>query len=247
MTARPQPAVPFAGFAAGGRATTIPSAFFSHVLPYIEDETELRVSLYTFYALGRRKGYPRFVTLDLLRAESALMASLGEDGLQSPEAQVRLERGLTLAVQRGTLLTLEIEHEGRQEQLFLLNTPSSRRAIEQIRDGRIEIGRVMPAAPEAPILERANIYQLYEANIGPLSPIVSQELHEAEELYPLEWIEEALNEAALQNKRSWRYAAAILQRWATEGRKRETAGRDPGEGNSARAQLLRRYRDASGG
>ena len=59
--------------------------------------------------------------------------------------------------------------------------------------------------------------------------------------------EEALNEAALQNKRSWRYAAAILQRWATEGRKRETAGRDPGEGNSARAQLLRRFRDAGGG
>ena len=241
MTARARIATPFAGFPAGGRATTLPSVFFSQVLPYIEDDAELRVTLYVFYALGRRKGYPRFVTLNELRAESPLMATLGQDG----ESE-RLEAGLALAVERGTLLSLDIEHDGRQERMYLLNTPTSRRAVEQIQDGRIELGRVLPPVQEAPLLERANIYQLYEENIGPLSPIVAQELHEAEELYPLEWIEEALNEAALQNKRSWRYAAAILQRWATEGRKRETAGRDPGEGNSARAQLLRRYRDAGG-
>ena len=241
MTAHPQARAPFAGFPAGGRATTIPSVFFSQVLPYIEDDAELRVTLYVFYALGRRKGYPRFVTLNELRAESPLMATLGQDG----ESE-RLEAGLALAIERGTLLSLDIEHDGRQERMYLLNTPSGRRAVEQLRDGRIELGRVLPPVQEAPLLERANIYQLYEENIGPLSPIVAQELHEAEELYPLEWIEEALNEAALQNKRSWKYAGAILQRWATEGRKRETAGRDPGEGNSARAQLLRRYRDAGG-
>ena len=241
MTARARTATPFAGFPAGGRATTLPSVFFSQVLPYVEDDAELRVTLYVFYALGRRKGYPRFVTLNELRAESPLMATLGQDG----ESE-RLEAGLALAIERGTLLSLDIEHDGRQERMYLLNTPSGRRAVEQLRDGRIELGRVLQPVQEAPLLERANIYQLYEENIGPLSPIVAQELHEAEELYPLEWIEEALNEAALQNKRSWKYAAAILQRWATEGRKRETAGRDPGEGNSARAQLLRRYRDAGG-
>ena len=201
------------------------------------------MSLYVFYALGRRKGYPRFVTLNELRAESPLMATLGEDN----DPTERLEAGLGLAVERGTLLSLDIEHTGRQERMYLLNTPSGRRSIEQLQDGRIDLGRVLPPVQQAPLLERANIYQLYEENIGPLSPVVAQELHEAEELYPLEWIEEALNEAALQNKRSWRYAAAILQRWATEGRKRETAGRDPGEGTSARAQLLRRIRDAREG
>ena len=249
MTTRPR-ATPFAGFPAGGRATTIPSVFFSQVLPYVEDSAELRMTLYVFYALGRRKGYPRFVTLNELRSESPLMAALAHPEVlersDSGDAMARLEAGLALAVERGTLLSLDIEHAGRQERLYLLHTPSGRRAIEQLKDGRIELGRVLPPVQEAPLLDRANIYQLYEENIGPLSPIVAQELHEAEELYPLAWIEEALNEAALQNKRSWRYAAAILQRWATEGRKRETAGRDPGEGNSARAQLLRRYRDAGG-
>jgi DNA replication protein len=241
LTARTDAEAPFAGFPYGGLATTVPSVFFSQVLPQIEDDAELRVTLYIFYALGRRKGYPRFVTLNELRAESPLIAALPVE-----ETMERLEDGLRLAVERGTLLTLAIEHEGRKESLYFLNTPSSRRAVEQIEDGRIELGRVLPPVQEAAVLERANVFQLYEENIGPISPIVAQELREAEELYPQEWIEEALAEAALQNKRSWRYAAAILQRWATEGRKRETAGRNPGEGNSARAQLLRRYRDAGG-
>ena len=39
-----------------------PNVFFSELLSQIEDEAELRVTLYVFYALGRRKGYPRFVT-----------------------------------------------------------------------------------------------------------------------------------------------------------------------------------------
>ena len=250
MTTRPRPTTPFAGFPAGGRATTVPSVFFSHVLPHIEDDGELRVTFYIFYALGRRKGYPRFVTLNELRAESPLMSALAHpealEGGDNGDANARLEAALARTLERGTLLSLDIEHGGREERLYLLNTPSSRRALEQLNDGRIDLGRVLPPAQEAPLLERANIYQVYEENIGPLSPVVAQELHEAEELYPQEWIEEALGEAALQNKRSWRYANAILQRWATEGRKRETAGRDPGEGNSARAQLLRRYRDAGG-
>jgi len=101
-------------------------------------------------------------------------------------------------------------------------------------------GRIIPE-------RQGSVFQLYEENIGPITPLIAEELKEAEELYPYEWLEEALREAALLNKRSWRYASRILERWATEGRTREKAGRDPGEGNSARAQLLRRYRDLSGG
>jgi DnaD/phage-associated family protein len=128
--------------------------------------------------------------------------------------------------------------------LIFLNTASDRRAIEQIQDGRIDLGRALPPARGAAASAKGNVFQLYEENIGPLTPIVAEELREAEALYPVEWIEEAFREAALLNKRSWRYAEAILRRWATEGRKREKAGRDPGEGDSARAQFLRRRRGA---
>jgi len=233
----------FAGFPAGARATAIPSVFFSELLPQIEDEDELRVTLYLFYALGRRKGYPRFVTEAELLAEAPLYAALGD----GDEAPGRARKGLSAAVSRGSLLRLELEHEEHNEVLYFLNTPSDRRAVEQIREGRIDLGRALPEAQGAPAPRQGSVFQLYEENIGPITPLIAEELKEAEELYPYEWLEEALREAALLNKRSWRYASRILQRWATEGRTREKAGRDSGEGNSARAQLLRRYRELGGG
>jgi DnaD/phage-associated family protein len=233
---------PFAGFPAGGRATAVPSVFFSQLLPLIDDVDELRVTLYVMYALGRRKGYPRFVTERELRAEAPLLASLG-DGQPAAE---HVKHGLELAVTRGSLLRLDIESEGRTEALVFLNTPSDRRAVGLIREGRIDLGRALPPEQEPPLSKRENVFQLYEENIGPLTPLVAEELREAEQLYPYEWLEEALREAALLNKRSWRYASRILERWATEGRTREKVGRDPGEGDSARAQFLRRYRDLSG-
>jgi DnaD/phage-associated family protein len=217
--------------------------FFSELLPQIEDEDELRVTLYLFYALGRRKGYPRFVTEAELLAAAPLYAALGD----GDEAPGRARKGLSAAVSRGSLLRLELEHEEHNEVLYFLNTPSDRRAVEQIREGRIDLGRALPEAQGAPAPRQGSVFQLYEENIGPITPLIAEELKEAEELYPYEWLEEALREAALLNKRSWRYASRILQRWATEGRTREKAGRDPGEGNSARAQLLRRYRELGGG
>ncbi|MPZ49859.1 MAG: DnaD domain protein [Dehalococcoidia bacterium] len=227
----------FTGFPAGAKGTIIPSLFFAEVMPQIEDEAELRVSLYLFYALGRRKGYPRFLTERELRSEGPLLEQLATEDLR---------QALDKAVERGTLLRLDVEKDGRAESLYFVNTPSDRRAVEQIRDGRIELGRALPAETGAPASLRGNVFQLYEENIGPLTPLVAEELKEAERLYPIEWLEEALREAALLNKRSWRYAAAILQRWATEGRTRETAGRDTDGANTARAQFIRRYRGLGG-
>ncbi len=243
MTTRASGSKTFAGFPSSARATAVPSVFFSELLPLIDNDDELRVTLYVIYALGRRKGYPHFVTEAELKAEAPLYATLGDGDAAPP----RLAHGLAAAVERGSLLRLDVERDGRSDALFFLNTPSGRRAVEQIKEGRTDLGRPLPEPQDAPAPRKGSVFQLYEENIGPLSPLVAEELKEAEELYPYEWLEEALREAALLNKRSWRYVAAILQRWATEGRTREKAGRDPGEGNSARAQLLRRYRDLGGG
>ena len=244
MTTPSTAAGTFKGFPAGAKATVVPSIFFSELLPQIEDASELRVTLYAFYALGRRHGYPRFVTERELRAEGPLLASLG-DGTEAEPLQ-QLAKGLALAVERGSLLRLEVEQNETQEALFTTNTPANRRAFEQIRDGRIALGRALPQEASPPAPQRDNVFHLYEENIGPLTPLVAEELKEAEQLYPYEWLEEALREAALQNKRSWRYAAAILQRWATEGRTRETAGR-ASDGTTARSQILSRYRQQLGG
>lgn len=245
--APPLPAAPsrFQGFPGGAKATVIPSSFFSELLPLIEDAAELRVTLYVFYALGRRKGYPHFVTERELRAEGPLLAALGDGNDAEPLAL--LASGLAMAVERGSLLRLEVEQDGCREALITTNLPANRRAFEQVRDGRLAIGRVLPGESAPPASQRENVFHLYEQNIGPLTPLIAEELKEAEQLYPYEWLEEALKEAALQNKRSWRYTAAILQRWATEGRTRETAGRDSDGAASARSQILSRYRQQLGG
>jgi len=63
-----------------------------------------------------------------------------------------------------------------------------------------------------------NIFALYEQNIGVIQSLIAEELKDAEKLYPPQWIEEAFKEAVTLNKRSWRYIARILERWASEGK-----------------------------
>jgi DNA replication protein len=67
-------------------------------------------------------------------------------------------------------------------------------------------------------VERPNIFVLYEQNIGLLSPLIADELKDAADHFPMEWIETAFREAVQHNKRKWSYIRAILRRWETEGR-----------------------------
>ncbi|HEY7270941.1 MAG TPA: DnaD domain protein [Dehalococcoidia bacterium] len=234
--------LPFAGFQPGARATVIPSAFFTEVLPGIDDEAELRVTLYLLYVLGRHKGHPRYVS----RNELAALAPLAESLAPLPgEIAENLTRGLDFAARRQAFLALDVARDGRPDTLFFLNTPGDRRALEKVRDGLLPIAgaAVEPAEPPAPV--RENVFQLYEANIGPITPLVAEELREAEQLYPFDWIEEAMKEAAVLNKRSWRYAARILERWAMEGRQGEKVGRDSGHDDTIRARVINRFDNLS--
>jgi DnaD/phage-associated family protein len=65
---------------------------------------------------------------------------------------------------------------------------------------------------------KKNIFRVYEREIGIITGSISDALIEAEKDYPPEWIEAALKEAAVNNKRSWKYAEAILKRWKIEGK-----------------------------
>lgn len=65
--------------------------------------------------------------------------------------------------------------------------------------------------------QKANIFRLYEENIGPLTPLLAARLKDAEKDYLPTWIEYAVSEAVTHNKRSWDYIDAILRRIKTEG------------------------------
>jgi DnaD/phage-associated family protein len=88
---------------------------------------------------------------------------------------------------------------------------------------------VWPEGTQAAIpakVTRPNIFVLYEQNIGLLQALVADELRQAEQDYPAEWIEEAFRLAAEANVRRWSYVRAILERWATEGKSDGTSRRD---------------------
>lgn len=110
-------------------------------------------------------------------------------------------------------------------QWYLLNTRDNRAWVEGLANGQIDVSHTPLAShnsrlatPIRVIVERPNVYTLYEQNIGLLTPLLAEKLQDAEGRYPMDWIEAAFEEAVTNNKRSWRYIERILERWAAEGK-----------------------------
>jgi DNA replication protein len=226
----------FYGFPLKTKFTPIPNIFFSEVLPEIDDLAELKVTLHIFWVLYQKKGYPRFITFDELISDPGLVRGLGgEDSPSSP-----LRRGLNGAASRGTLLCLKMERNGEAHELYFVNDDAGRKAVEKIKSGELEVGALVKAEPCPVSREQPNIFTLYEQNIGMLTPIIAEELKEAERLYPASWIEDAFKEAVDLNKHSWRYISRILERWAAEGKNDGEPGRDP-KADSSPEEYRRRY------
>lgn len=197
----------FKGFPNGPNGRILlPERFFSDLLPAIDDLGELKLTLYCFWALQQREGDYRYLRLRDVLADQVFMAGMGAD----PEAAARA--ALDRAVQRGTLLEVSLDNGA----VYFMNTERGRAAI-----AALERGDWLPGDAERPIagiIERPNIFALYEQNIGPLTPMLAEMLADAERTYPPEWITDAVKAAVEGNKRSWRYIEAILRRWQTEGR-----------------------------
>jgi DnaD/phage-associated family protein len=215
-----RPGEPTTGFPNSGLATAIPNQFFSRVLPRIESSEELVVSLYVFFAQQLKRRSPRFVTRRELEADATLAASLahlagGEDAL---------DRGLDRSVWRGTLLRARIRDGEREDELYVVNTVANRKALEALTGHGVRLEAPAPATPDT---NGSTIFALYEQNIRPITPLIAEELAEAEKAYPPEWIRDAFREAVSLNKPNWRYIESILRRWETEGRSDEKSGRDP--------------------
>lgn len=64
---------------------------------------------------------------------------------------------------------------------------------------------------------RPNVFAVYEQEIGALTPLIRDRLIDAEETDTESWVIRAIEISAENNKRSWSYIEAILQRWRVEG------------------------------
>jgi len=212
----------FTGFHQKVRYVPVPAPLLDSLLEEIDDIAELKCTLRTIAMLHVKKGHPRFVTLGELKADRTLVRSLTEDG---GSAARNIEQGMAKAVRRGTITVSSVEQGGKRQPLFTLNTEINRGALEKIAQGEASVGALPDSEPWEEPADTPNIFALYEQNVGMLSPMIADELREAEELYPVEWITEAIREAVGQNIRSWRYISRILERWEHEGRDDGKPGR----------------------
>lgn len=62
-----------------------------------------------------------------------------------------------------------------------------------------------------------SVFKAYESEIGALTPMIAEQITDGLGSYPPNWFSAAIQEAAENNKRSWRYVEAILQRWKKDG------------------------------
>ena len=151
-----------------------------------------------------------------LLADTALM-----DGLKGEKGKLDniLRNALKMAAERGTFIHLAVEMDGDSEDAYFMNTAADRQTVAKIESGELELAGLKPSGKTyVETEELPDIFTLYEQNIGMLTPMIADELRDAEKRYPEDWIRDAIKEAALNNKRSIKYIAKILETWSVEGR-----------------------------
>ena len=203
---------------ANARRIPIPAAAMAQWLADIDDIVELKVTLRALALLSEtpaRGPVPPGISLHELLDDPFLEAGMGGTAIR---------QGLASAIARRTLLAVQ---SGGEVRVFL-NDERCRRYVATNEVTELTAADLTVPAdanaserlPQPPTTRepRANIFALYEQRIGQINHNVAEQLRAAEEEYPAEWVEAALEIAAENDKRHWNYVAAILRRWVKEGR-----------------------------
>jgi DNA replication protein len=203
----------FKGFPARMMFTPLPNLVFSVLMPQINDIYELKVLLHFFAIVYPKKGNLKFTSQPEMLHHPALLADI------KVSPQEVLPKALEALVNKKIILRLDVFQEESRQDVYFLNTEANRLAIEKIQNGELNLPGIVvsKSAPASPA-QLPDIFTLYEQNIGILTPLIADELREAEKDYPKSWIQDAIKEATAANKRNWRYIARILERWAAEGK-----------------------------
>jgi DNA replication protein len=192
----------------------IPGTYLREILRRTEDLAELKVIL--LVAQRTRGMTGQGVSLVQLQEPATTRAIVGR---HSPEpAEVRLQRAVERAVANGSLLRLTVRQGSESDIRLWLATAPNRALLEALRRDEPGAGPRLGIHPADEVtIYRPNVFALYERNIGPLTPLLAEQLRDAERSYPRAWLEEAIREAVEYNRRNWRYIASILARWEVAG------------------------------
>ncbi len=198
----------------------LPRELFDDILPRIHDLAELKVVLVVM-DLAQRRGSPGVWLSELL--EPGSVRTIVESGSPEP-AEDRLRRSLDRATANGFLFRVVVGDPASA--CYLPATGRNASLLERLRGGEAEATEALGIPEPAPVaVYRPNVYAVYERHIGPLTPLVAEQLRGAERAYPRAWIEEAMRQAVQYNRRNWRYVESILQRWEDTGAPHGMPGR----------------------
>ena len=202
----------FKGFTDTESFTQLPDTFFQKLLTEIDDVVELKVTLFFLWRVQHMEG--PFRALGQADFEEKVL------GLAADE----VASGLESAVRRGSILKAQNE----AEVFYFLNSPRGRAAAEAFANGNLDESSI---GTSVPVVERPNVFKLYEENFGPLTPMIADTLKDAEETYSDEWVADAMMAALKNNVRNWKYVEAILKRWKEQGKYEGKDRQDAGKGS----------------
>jgi DNA replication protein len=206
----------------------VPREFLTERIALIDDPTELHVTLAVFRLAADSGSTPPAVSEEAVLRDNVLARTFHEDRKTSKLSQ-RIRRGLQYATARDSVVQVVLSTEGHDERWYV---PASTDNREALQDVLIDRGAWPVAGTDAVVVATApSIFSLYEKNIGMLTPLLTDQIESAMELYPLEWLEDAIREAVTYNKRNWRYVQRVLENWSVNGRAETQSRGNPHETN----------------
>jgi DnaD/phage-associated family protein len=193
-----------------------PKNFFIDLLPNFENVDELKVYIFLVWLHNKKDFVLQKVT------ENFFISQAKQEGLLSGNIE-NLKAAIHACVKKE--LIVEINLPESDETLLVLNTPVYNIMFEKLFAGELNLNNLfLSKSPKNQ--EDANIFKLYEENIGLITPIMAEILKEDEEKFPISWIYDAVKIAVERNIRNWKYVQAILESWLKEG-KDGKIGKDP--------------------
>jgi DNA replication protein len=230
------------GFPPDAEWTPVPDVFFSRDLPALTGGPPVKVFLHLLWRTHRRThrrprlGLPAMRFVDLV-ADPTLRRSLEALGVAEIDVEHVAENAVDELLEAGLVLDAFATHEGARFRWLFPNSPEGRTALSRVESGAL----ALPGDPSLLVPDYAladgepdeSIFRLYEDHVGPVTPMLAEELKEAEVMYPARWIRDAFRISVERNVRKWSYIRAILERWMREGRS-DDSDRQSGSGRRRR-------------
>lgn len=209
-----------AGQASSHRPVPIPYEFLNDVVTEITSIDELQVTLAAFRIASELEGAETPIAERMIMRDGPIRKAMRKSGITN-DPDERILSGLELAVGRGTLLRFVAKHGRKEAYWYYINTPVNRHTIAAMERGALAPPAIIWEGKTVPtvVSDPPNAFRLYEQNVGPLTPLIADQITQAIRDYPADWLEDAIGEAVAYNRRSWRYILTILENWKATGRR----------------------------